>query len=127
MRWPGSRHDHQREYAVAAMIALPPTLVRTLSADLGLAEGAAGALLQNLPNAVGIARSLTIYRAPGRAARLDAFHRRFLDPGDGAFDIGAHVGDRTASFLRCGARVVAVEPQPALAALLRRLFADRVA
>ena len=30
-----------------------------------------------------------------------------------AFDIGAHVGDRTAAFRRLGARVVAVEPQPA--------------
>lgn len=69
-----------------------------------------------------IGRSLRIYYAPGRAARLDAFHRRFLGPGDLAFDIGAHVGDRTASFRRLGARVVAVEPQPRLARLLRLLF-----
>ena len=62
------------------------------------------------------------YYAPGRAAALDAFHRRFLGPGDLAFDIGAHVGDRTASFRRLGARVVAVEPQPRLARLLRLLF-----
>nr|WP_272874839.1 FkbM family methyltransferase [Roseomonas marmotae] len=38
------------------------------------------------------------------------------------FDIGAHVGDRTASFRRLGARAVAVEPQPRLARLLRLLF-----
>ena len=74
------------------------------------------------PEARAIGRSLRLYYPPGRAARLDAFHRRFLSPGDLAFDIGAHVGDRTASFRRLGARVVAVEPQPRLARLLRLLF-----
>ena len=69
-----------------------------------------------------IGRSLRLYYPPGRAAPLDAFHRRFLAPGELAFDIGAHVGDRTASFRRIGARVVAVEPQPRLARLLRLLF-----
>jgi FkbM family methyltransferase len=70
----------------------------------------------------GIGRSLRTYHAPGRAARLDAFHRRFLGPGDLAFDVGAHVGDRAASFRRLGARVVCVEPQPRLDRLLRLLF-----
>jgi FkbM family methyltransferase len=69
-----------------------------------------------------IGRSLRIYHPPGRGAALDAFHRRFLGPGELAFDVGAHVGDRTASFRRIGARVVAVEPQPRLARLLRLLF-----
>ena len=58
------------------------------------------------PTAKGIGRSLRAYHAPGRAALLDGFHRRFLDPGDLAFDVGAHVGDRAASFRRLGARVV---------------------
>ena len=75
-----------------------------------------------MTNARAIGRSLRTYYAPGRAARLDAFHRRFLGAGDLAFDIGAHVGDRTASFRRLGARVVAVEPQPRLARLMRLLF-----
>jgi FkbM family methyltransferase len=69
-----------------------------------------------------IGASLRTYYTPGRAALLDAFHARFLGAGDLAFDVGAHVGDRTASFRRCGARVVAVEPQPRLARLLRLLF-----
>jgi FkbM family methyltransferase len=69
-----------------------------------------------------IARSLRTYYAPGRAAALDKFYARFLSPGDLGFDIGAHVGDRTASFRRLGARAVAVEPQPRLARLLRLLF-----
>jgi FkbM family methyltransferase len=76
-----------------------------------------------LVTAVGVARSLRIYygdRARRRA--MDALHARFVRPGDLAFDIGAHVGDRVASFRRLGARVVAVEPQPALARVLRLLY-----
>jgi FkbM family methyltransferase len=69
-----------------------------------------------------IAASLRTYYAPGRAAMLDAFLGRFLGPGELGFDAGAHVGDRSASFRRLGARAVAVEPQPGLARLLRLLF-----
>jgi FkbM family methyltransferase len=69
-----------------------------------------------------IAKSLRTYYGPGRAAALDAFQARFLGPGDLGVDVGAHVGDRTASFRRLGARAVAVEPQPRLARLLRLLF-----
>jgi FkbM family methyltransferase len=69
-----------------------------------------------------ITRSLRTYYSPGRATTLDAFHARFLAPGELGFDIGAHVGDRTASFRRLGASAVAVEPQPRLARLLRLLF-----
>jgi len=66
-----------------------------------------------------IGRSLRIYHAPERRPVLDAFYARFLRPGDLAFDVGTHVGDRSASFCRLGARVVAVEPQPALLRALR--------
>ncbi|WP_237216614.1 FkbM family methyltransferase [Falsiroseomonas oryziterrae] len=69
-----------------------------------------------------IARSLRTYYVPGRAPVLDGFYARFLSRGDLGFDVGAHVGDRTASFRRLGARAVAVEPQPRLARLLRLLF-----
>jgi FkbM family methyltransferase len=72
--------------------------------------------------AAAIRASLRTYYAPGRAAALDGFHARFLGPGELGFDVGAHVGDRTASFRRLGARAVAVEPQPRLARLLRLLF-----
>lgn len=43
---------------------------------------------------------------------MDALYRDLVPSGGLAFDIGAHVGDRVASFRRLGARVVAVEPQP---------------
>ena len=75
-----------------------------------------------MSNAKAIGRSLRTYYAPGRAAALDAFLARFLGEGELGFDIGAHVGDRTASFRRLGARALAVEPQPRLARLLRLLF-----
>jgi len=70
----------------------------------------------------GIARSLWIYyRSPGRR-RMDRLYSRFVRPGDLVFDIGAHVGDRTAAFCRLGCRVVAVEPQPPLVRLLRKFY-----
>lgn len=72
----------------------------------------------------GVIRSLRIYYGnSGRKRDLDAMHARFLTEGDLAFDIGSHVGDRVASFRRLGARVVALEPQPALVRTLRVLFA----
>jgi len=72
------------------------------------------------PLAAGIGRSLRIYYGDAdRTARMEALYRRFLRPGTLAYDIGAHVGDRTAAFRRIGARVVAVEPQPAAFRALR--------
>jgi len=86
-------------------------------------RGAAEAIVHGLaPQARALGRSLRIYYGAGRAAELDAFYRGFMEPGDLAFDVGAHVGDRTASFRRLGARVLAVEPQPALNRLLHRLY-----
>jgi FkbM family methyltransferase len=71
----------------------------------------------------GIARSLMTYYGPfWRLGRMEAFYRQFLQTGDLAFDIGAHVGNRVRIFRRIGARVIAVEPQPDFVALLRRLY-----
>jgi len=53
---------------------------------------------------------------------MDRLYRGFVQPGDLVFDVGAHVGDRVASFRRLGARVVAVEPQHAMARVLRLLY-----
>lgn len=70
----------------------------------------------------GVRRSLRLYYGdPARAAAMDRLYRPFVPAGALAFDIGAHVGDRVASFRRLGARVVAVEPQPALHRTLRLL------
>lgn len=64
---------------------------------------------------LGLLRSLLIYRRPGRQAGLRRMYRPYLGNGDLAFDIGAHVGDRTHAFAALGARVVALEPQPLMA------------
>ena len=62
------------------------------------------------------------YGDPARTAAMDAWYARFLQPGDLAFDIGAHVGDRIGSFRRLGARVVALEPQPLCVRAVRTLY-----
>jgi FkbM family methyltransferase len=72
---------------------------------------------------MGLARSLAVYHGnlPKRRRGL-ALYRQFVEPGDLVFDIGAHVGDRVASFRRLGARTVAVEPQPAMVKVLRLFY-----
>jgi FkbM family methyltransferase len=73
--------------------------------------------------AYGIARSLVMYHGvPGRHRRLVRFYGEFLGPGDVGFDVGAHVGNRVRAWRALGARVVAVEPQPDFARLLRLFF-----
>ena len=68
-------------------------------------------------------RSLRIYYGDKRrAAAMDRLYGDFVRPGDLVFDVGAHVGDRVASFRRLGARVVAVEPQEAMVRALRLLY-----
>ena len=62
------------------------------------------------------------YRQPRREAAMDRLYRRFVCPGDLAFDIGSHVGDRVAGLRRLGVRVVALEPQPLCARALRALY-----
>ena len=53
---------------------------------------------------------------------MDRLYGSFIRSGDLVFDVGAHVGDRVASFRRLGARVVAVEPQPTMVRALRLLY-----
>jgi FkbM family methyltransferase len=80
-------------------------------------------MLEGLRTARAIVRSLRIYYGDRtRAAAMDRLYSRFVQRGDLVFDVGAHVGDRVASFRRLGARVVAVEPQPAFVKVLRLLY-----
>ena len=84
-------------------------------------------MLQGLKTARGIIRSLRIYYGDrSRAAAMDRLYGGLVRRGDLVFDIGAHVGDRVASFRRLGARIVAVQPQPALVKVLK-LFHGRSA
>ena len=80
-------------------------------------------MLDALRTIRGILRSLRIYYGNRRhGPAMDRLYRQFVKPGDLVFDIGAHVGDRIAAFRRLGARVVAVEPQPALVTTLRLFY-----
>jgi FkbM family methyltransferase len=83
-------------------------------------------MLQGLRTARGVMRSLGVYyRDRSRAGAMGRLYGQFIKPGDLVFDIGAHVGDRVAAFRRLGARVVAVEPQPALVRTLKMLYRFR--
>lgn len=53
---------------------------------------------------------------------MRSFYAAFVGPDDLAIDVGANVGNRTKVFLRLGARVVAVEPQPSCGSLLLQAF-----
>ena len=71
----------------------------------------------------GLTRPLVLYHGiPFRARRLARLYAPFLAPGALAFDVGAHAGNRVRAFRRLGARVIAVEPQPDFARLLRALY-----
>ena len=72
---------------------------------------------------VALARSVITYHGDAsKSAAMDALYRQFIKPGDVAFDIGSHVGDRIASFRRLGATVVALEPQEGPAGVIGRIF-----
>jgi FkbM family methyltransferase len=80
-------------------------------------------VFEGFRTARGIFRSLRIYYGDrSRAMAMDRLYGGFVRRGDRVFDIGAHVGDRVASFRRLGARVVAVEPQPAMVKVLKLFY-----
>ena len=84
------------------------------------------ALRRSLRTWLGVARSVRIYYGSRhRMRQMTALYQRFVKPGDLVFDIGSHVGDRIAAFHRLGARVVAVEPQPAAFRLLKAFYGRR--
>jgi FkbM family methyltransferase len=72
---------------------------------------------------LGLARSIAIYHGiAGRHRRLRKLYGDFVARGDLVFDIGAHAGNRARAFAALGCRVVALEPQPDFARVLRALF-----
>lgn len=81
--------------------------------------------LKSDPAFAGLRRSFEVYYGdPARDAAMDTLYARFLTRGDLAFDIGSHVGDRIGSFRRCGARVIALEPQPDCARAIEAIYCD---
>jgi FkbM family methyltransferase len=72
---------------------------------------------------LGLARSMAIYHGiAGRHRRLRRLYAGFVTHGDLVFDIGAHAGNRARAFASLGCRVVALEPQPDFARVLRTVF-----
>ena len=73
--------------------------------------------------AIGLARSIAIYHAiPFRQRRIRRLYGTFVRRGDLVFDVGAHAGNHVRSLLALGCRIVAIEPQPDFARVLRFLF-----
>jgi len=80
-------------------------------------------LTDSLRTVRGVARSLLIYYGKRQhGAAMQRLYASFVRPGDLVFDAGAHVGDRVRAFRRLKARVIAIEPQPALVRTLRILY-----
>lgn len=79
--------------------------------------------LMSDPRLASLRRSLEVYYGDHeREAAMDALYGRFVGRGGLAFDIGSHVGDRIGAFRRLGARVVALEPQPDCARVIRAIY-----
>lgn len=72
---------------------------------------------------LGLLRSrLMYYGKPGNRRRLMHFYSYFIKPDDLCFDLGAHLGNRADAWLRLGAKVIAVEPQPVCIDYLEKHF-----
>ena len=77
----------------------------------------------NVREQLGILRSRIMYYAkPRNRQRLMRFYAPFVPAGSLCFDIGAHLGNRSDAWLRLGAKVVAIEPQPACIRFLKKHF-----
>ncbi len=75
---------------------------------------------------LGMLRSRLIYYwKPFNKRKLKRFYSAFIEPEDLCFDIGAHLGNRTDAWLSLGAKVIAVEPQPACVHFLKNKFSSK--
>ncbi len=80
--------------------------------------------LHRVQELLGFAYSYLIYYGlPFHHRFLDRIYSPFVQRGDLCFDIGAHLGDRVHAFSKLGARVIALEPNPACLHRLRRWYA----
>jgi FkbM family methyltransferase len=78
--------------------------------------------MSRIRRAFGVTRSIAMYYgSPLRGRRMRRFYSQFVTPTSLCFDVGAHVGSRVRCWRQLGARVVAVEPQPDFAHVLRLL------
>jgi FkbM family methyltransferase len=79
---------------------------------------------RSIRRSLGMFRSRLIYDyKPFNRKKMVRFYSLFIKSGDLCFDIGAHTGNRTGTWLSMGAKVVSAEPQPAFIRLLKKKFA----
>jgi FkbM family methyltransferase len=77
----------------------------------------------NMKIAIGWWISKVLYEGnPWKKKRAREFYSQFIKEGDLCFDVGAHLGDRSAVWLSLGAMVVGVEPQPRFSSYLASVF-----
>jgi len=77
----------------------------------------------NMKRKIGWWISKILYEGnPWKKQRAKKFYSQFIKEGDLCFDVGAHLGDRSAAWLSLGATVVGVEPQPRFSAYLASTF-----
>lgn len=108
-----------------ALVLLAVSFLRDAHWLLNRRDHVRGDRRARFASAVGLLRSLAIYHGmPWRNRALHRFYATLIDDGALAFDIGAHVGNRTRALRALGARCVALEPQPLFATWLRKLFRD---
>ncbi|MEI7912367.1 MAG: FkbM family methyltransferase [Verrucomicrobiota bacterium] len=81
-------------------------------------------IYRTLRNAISPPQFLVLERM--QIEERTAFFGQLIHAGDLCFDIGANQGNRVEPLLRCGARVVAVEPQEDCCRTLKRLFGPRI-
>ena len=79
--------------------------------------------MSKLKEKLGFLKSKIIYDfKPFNRRKLNRFYGQFIEPNDLCFDIGAHTGNRSYTWLKLGAKVVGFEPAPLLADHLRKRF-----
>ncbi len=61
---------------------------------------------------------------PRKKRQAIKFYKQFIAKGDLCFDVGAHMGDRSQSWLKIGAEVVGIEPQPRFSNYLENKFSS---
>jgi FkbM family methyltransferase len=82
-------------------------------------------IIKSIQQSLGFSFSLLIYYGlPFHHRSLTRMYAPFINPGDLCFDIGAHLGDRTRAWSQLGARIIALEPQPACINWLRYWYGN---
>jgi FkbM family methyltransferase len=109
--------------ALPVFIYVPVALLTLSFAIEGILRLREFSALGSARHLAGLFHSFLVYQCiPGRQARLRRMSSKFLKPGDLAFDVGAHLGNRVRAWRSMGVRVVAIEPQRSCSAALANWF-----